>query len=121
MGVVPRGRTAGAGRGKSRRKKGDPAVRDASEAAGHKTSTDSSSGQAESWGLFEPIRPILEPVTSMLKPLWSGNVVILMIGLLLYMAFFRAPVYFIYAVSRYWPTWSQSASALGRLRRNVAP
>ncbi|KAJ5134685.1 hypothetical protein N7476_002110 [Penicillium atrosanguineum] len=91
MGVVPRGRTAGAGRGKGRRKKGDPAVRDASEAAGHKKSTDSSSGQAESWGLFEPIRAILEPVTSMLKPLWSGNVVILIIGLLLYMAFFRAP------------------------------
>jgi hypothetical protein len=91
MGVVPRGRTAGGGRGKGRRKKGDPAVRDASEAAGHKTSTDSNSGQAESWGLFEPIRPILEPVTSMLKPLGSGNVVIFVIGLLLYMVFFRTP------------------------------
>ncbi|KAJ6107345.1 hypothetical protein N7523_008668 [Penicillium sp. IBT 18751x] len=91
MGVVPRGRTAAAGRGKGRRKKGDPAVSDASEVAGHKTATDSSSKQAETWGLFEPIRPILEPVTSMLKPLWNGNIMILMVGILLYMAFFRAP------------------------------
>ncbi|KAJ5628602.1 hypothetical protein N7490_010830 [Penicillium lividum] len=90
IGVVPRGRTAG-GRTKGRRKKGDAGAREASAAASHKLGGDSSSSQSESWGLLEPIRPILEPFTSMLKPLWSGNIAIFLVGLLLYLAFFRTP------------------------------
>ncbi|KAJ5986526.1 hypothetical protein N7451_010891 [Penicillium sp. IBT 35674x] len=90
-GVVPRGRTAGGGRSKGRRKKGDAGARESSEAASNKLGGDTSGGQSESWGLLEPIRPILEPFTSMLKPLWSGNIAILLVGLLLYLAFFRTP------------------------------
>ncbi|KAJ5663342.1 hypothetical protein N7507_004073 [Penicillium longicatenatum] len=91
VGVVPRGRTAGNGGKKGRRKKGDAGARESSAAASNKLGGDSSGGQSESWGLLEPIRPILEPLTSMLKPLWSGNIAILLVGLLLYLAFFRTP------------------------------
>lgn len=90
-GVVPRGRTAGGGRSKGRRKKGDARARESSAAASNKLGGDSSASQSESWGLLEPIRPILEPFTSMLKPLWSGNIAFLLVGLLLYLAFFRTP------------------------------
>lgn len=91
LGVVPRGRVNGAGRGKGRRKKGDAGATEASAAASIKAAVDANAGQAESWGLFEPVRPLLEPFTSMLKPLWSGNIAIFILGLLLYMAFFRSP------------------------------
>lgn len=91
VGVVPRGRTGGAGRTKGRRKKGDAGAHEPSTAASMKGAVDAKTGQAESWGLLEPVRPILEPVTIMLKPLWSGNVVILVVGLMLYMVFFRTP------------------------------
>ncbi|OQE14879.1 hypothetical protein PENSTE_c032G03155 [Penicillium steckii] len=88
-GIVPRGRTNGPGRGKGRRKKGD-AVREASTAASLQGAADANSGQNESWGLLEPIRPLLEPITSMIKPLWSGNIAILLIGVILYLMFFRS-------------------------------
>ncbi|KAJ5573590.1 uncharacterized protein N7459_008017 [Penicillium hispanicum] len=91
MGVVPRGRTNGAGKVKGRRKKGDAGVLEASATASLKAAGDASTDQADSWGLFEPVRPILEPVSSMLKPLWSGNIAILLVGILLYMIFFRTP------------------------------
>ena len=90
IGVVPRGRAAGGGRGKGRRKKGDLAGRESTAAASLKVAVDSNAGKGESWGLFEPVRPILEPFTSILSPLWSGNVAIILIGILLYMAFFRS-------------------------------
>lgn len=89
--VVARGRAASGGRFKGRRKKGGAAAREASTTGSLKIVADGNTRQPESWGLFEPVRPILEPVTSMLKPLWSGNVVILVVGLLLYMMFFRTP------------------------------
>lgn len=91
VGVVPRGRTNGAGKGKGRRKKGDAASNDDAAGASSKAAADTASSKTESWGLFEPVRPLLEPVTSMLKPLWSGNIAILFVGILLYMAFFRSP------------------------------
>ncbi|KAJ5689049.1 hypothetical protein N7462_003441 [Penicillium macrosclerotiorum] len=91
VGVVPRGRTNGAGRTKGRRKKGDAGAGEDIAAASLKATADSNAGQAESWGLFDPIRPILEPVTSMLKPLWGGNIAILLVSILIYMAFFRTP------------------------------
>lgn len=89
-GVLPRGRAPGGGKGKGRRKKGDAAARESSEEATIKA-VETKSSQSESWGLLEPIRPILEPFVSMLKPLWSGNIAILLVGILLYMAFFRTP------------------------------
>ncbi|KAJ5287260.1 hypothetical protein N7478_002946 [Penicillium angulare] len=90
-GVVPRGKTPGGGRGKGRRKKGDTDAQESSAAASIKATADANSNQTESWGLLEPLRPILEPFTGMLKPLWSGNIAILLVGLLLYLLFFRAP------------------------------
>jgi hypothetical protein len=91
VGVVPRGRTNGAGKGKGRRNKGDAASNDDVAGVSSKAATDTPSSKTESWGLLEPIRPLLEPVTGMLKPLWSGNIAILFVGLLLYLAFFRSP------------------------------
>ncbi|CAL5871892.1 uncharacterized protein PFLUO_LOCUS6146 [Penicillium psychrofluorescens] len=91
MGVVPpRGRAA-TGRTKGRRKKGDAAAREASAGTSLKAAGDANAGQAQSWGLLEPVRPILEPFASLFKPLWSGNIAILVIGVLLYMVFFRSP------------------------------
>jgi hypothetical protein len=90
IGVVPRGRVAGGGRGKGRRKKGDPAGRESTTAASSKLTIDSNHGKGDSWGLFEPVRPILEPFTSILSPLWSGNVAMVLIVILLYMVFFRS-------------------------------
>lgn len=89
-GVVPRARANGAGRGKGKRKKGDGAGRESTAAAALKVTVDSNAGKRESWGLFEPVRPILEPFTSILSPLWSSNLAILIIGILFYMAFFRS-------------------------------
>ncbi|KAJ5908375.1 hypothetical protein N7495_001057 [Penicillium taxi] len=91
IGVVPRGRTPAAGRGKGRRKKGGSDENDVTATTSLNSSTDTSTSPAQSWGLFEPVRPILEPITSILKPLLSGNVAIVLIVFLLYMAFFRAP------------------------------
>lgn len=90
-GVVARGRAAAGGRTKGRRKKGGAAALEASAAGSLKDASDGQTGHPEPWGLLEPVRPILEPVASMLTPLWSGNVVILIVGLLLYMMFFRTP------------------------------
>ncbi|KAJ5417234.1 uncharacterized protein N7487_000784 [Penicillium crustosum] len=90
VGVAPRGRTNGAGRGKGKRKKGDGAARESVAAASLKVTVDPTAGKGGSWGLFEPVRPLLEPFTSALSPLWSSNVAILIIGILFYMAFFRS-------------------------------
>ncbi|CAG8142310.1 unnamed protein product [Penicillium nalgiovense] len=90
VGVVPRGRANGAGRGKGKRKKGDSGRRESTAGASLKVAVDSNASKRESWGLFEPIRPLLEPFTSILSPLWSSNFAILIIGILFYMAFFRS-------------------------------
>ncbi|KAJ5926984.1 hypothetical protein N7516_008757 [Penicillium verrucosum] len=90
VGVVPRGRANGAGRGKGKRKKADGAGRESIAAASLKVTVDPNAGKGESWGLFEPIRPLLEPFTSILNPLWNSNVAILIIGILFYIAFFRS-------------------------------
>ncbi|KAJ5145824.1 uncharacterized protein N7515_000388 [Penicillium bovifimosum] len=96
-GVVSKGRTNGAGRGKGKRKKGDGSGRESTAAASVKATVDSNVGKAESWGLFEPVRPLLEPFASILSPLWSSNVAILVIGVLFYLAFFRSSATSIHA------------------------
>ncbi|KAJ5794655.1 hypothetical protein N7457_001254 [Penicillium paradoxum] len=90
VGVVPRGRANGAGRGKGKRKKGDAVARESTAAASLKVAVEANTSKGESWGLFEPARPFLEPFTSMLTPLWSGNFAILVICILFYLAFFRS-------------------------------
>ncbi|KAJ6155652.1 hypothetical protein N7470_006218 [Penicillium chermesinum] len=92
-GVTPRERATGGGGGRSkgRRKKGDAEIREPSNDAANKGAAEASTANAESWGLFEPVRPILEPVTSMVKPFWSNNIAVLIVGLLLYLTFFRSP------------------------------
>lgn len=89
-GVTPRGRANGGGRAKGKRKKGDAAGRESTAAASLKVAVDANAGKGETWGLFEPVRPILEPFTGILSPLWSGNVALLVIGILFYLAFFRS-------------------------------
>ncbi|KAJ5271599.1 hypothetical protein N7524_004868 [Penicillium chrysogenum] len=91
VGVVPRGRANGAGRGKGKRKKGDSGRRESTAVASLKVAVDSNASKQESWGLFEPVRPLLEPFTSILSPLWNSNFAILIIGILFYMAFLRSP------------------------------
>ncbi|KAF5860345.1 GRAM domain containing [Aspergillus alliaceus] len=90
--VTPRGRAASkaAGKGKGRRKKGDVAAEEAAAAA-VKAASDTSAQQAQNWGPLEPVRGILEPVTSVLKPLWNGNLAVLVVGVLLFLIFFRSP------------------------------
>ncbi|RDW78708.1 GRAM and VASt domain-containing protein [Aspergillus mulundensis] len=91
--VAPRGRAAGGkggAKGKGRRKKGD-AASDEGATADAKSVADTSPKKAESWGVFEPLRGILGPVADILEPLWNGNVAVLVIGILLFMLFFRQP------------------------------
>ncbi|KAJ5562437.1 hypothetical protein N7535_003110 [Penicillium sp. DV-2018c] len=96
-GVVTKGRTNGTGRGKGKRKKGDGSGRESAAAASLKVTVDSNVGKGESWGLFEPVRPLLEPFSSILSPLWSSNVAILVICVLFYLAFFRSSATSIHA------------------------
>ncbi|KAF3395776.1 hypothetical protein F1880_006771 [Penicillium rolfsii] len=91
VGVVPRGRTNGAGKSKGRRKKGDATSSDDAAGTSSKAAADTPSSKTESWGLLEPVRGLLEPVIDILKPLWNGNIAILFVGLLLYLVFLRSP------------------------------
>ncbi|KAE8356160.1 hypothetical protein BDV28DRAFT_2953 [Aspergillus coremiiformis] len=89
--VAPRSRTAGkGGKGKGRRKKGDVANEEAAAAAANAAS-DANAQQAQTWGPLEPLRGILEPIACIVKPLWNGNLAVLVIGVLLFLIFFRAP------------------------------
>ncbi|KAL3483475.1 hypothetical protein BJX62DRAFT_249466 [Aspergillus germanicus] len=91
--VVPRARAAGAkngGKGKLRRKKGDAADEEV-VAAVSKAVTDANAKAAESWGVFEPLRGLLGPIVGIFKPLWNGNIAVLVIGVLLFMLFSRGP------------------------------
>ncbi|KAE8383281.1 hypothetical protein BDV26DRAFT_252007 [Aspergillus bertholletiae] len=90
--VAPRARAASkaGAKGKGRRKKGDAAIDEAAAAAA-KAASDAAKQQTQSWGLLEPIRGVVEPITGVLKPLWNGNLAVLVIGILLFVIFFRSP------------------------------
>ncbi|KAL4807745.1 hypothetical protein BDV18DRAFT_135952 [Aspergillus unguis] len=90
--VAPRARAAGGknGKGKGRRRRDDTVSGEAAAAAA-KAATSANAKDAESWGVFEPLRGVLSPFLSLLGPLWNGNVAILVIGILLFMLFFRGP------------------------------
>lgn len=90
--LAPRGRAGGvkAGKGKGKRKKGDLAGQEATPVAA-KTAVDPATGNSDSWGMLEPLHALLEPVTGILKPLLSGNMAFLIIGVLLLIVFFRGP------------------------------
>ena len=91
--IAPRGRVNGAmkanGKGKGRRKKGSVANQDGSPTA--KAAPTTGGDQAGSWGIFEPLRAILGPVSTIAAPLWNTNVAVLIICILAFMLFFRSP------------------------------
>lgn len=88
--IAPRARpgTAKPGKGKGKRKKGDAASQEAAPVA---AATDTTASKADSWGMLEPLQGILEPVMDIVKPMVSGNVAIVVIGILLFFIFFRTP------------------------------
>lgn len=55
------------------------------------TTQDATVSQAKSWGFLEPVHGLLGPVVDILKPVLSGNIAILVIGILLFMVLFRSP------------------------------
>ncbi|KAI2866887.1 hypothetical protein CBS12448_760 [Aspergillus niger] len=88
--VVPRGRTGGGkGKGKGRRKKSEVAQEAAAAAA--KAAEEERAQQANSWGVLEPLHGLLGPVVDTVKPLLGGNVAIVLVGILLFLLFFRRP------------------------------
>ncbi|KAK2786500.1 hypothetical protein FQN52_007806 [Onygenales sp. PD_12] len=93
-GVSPRSRSAtllkGAGKGGKGKRKGANAA-ELEAAASAKAALEAAKRQAESWGMLEPLRGPLSPVISVLKPLWSGNVAVGIIAMLLVTIWFCAP------------------------------
>ncbi|EPS34748.1 hypothetical protein PDE_09712 [Penicillium oxalicum 114-2] len=75
--VVPRGRTNGVAKGKGRRKKGGSASSESATSAVSKTAADSAPSQKKTWMAFHPQL--------------NANLAVLVVGILLYLAFFRAP------------------------------
>jgi hypothetical protein len=72
------GATNGGGKPRKKGKKGK--ATSSTPNAAQKTPAKSSQ---PNWGLLEPVRPILEPVTDLFKPLFTGNVMYgLLVGLL---------------------------------------
>lgn len=78
------------GKGKARRKKTDLATEEAAAAA-VKAASEANAREAESWGFFEPLHQLLGPVSDIVKPLLSGNIALMFIGVLLLVIFFRGP------------------------------
>lgn len=86
--LSPRGRAHGkAGKSKGRRKR-DAAGQEVS-ATSAKDAASSGADIAGSGGIFGALQGIVEAVSSIAKPLWSPNVVVLLICLLVFMVFFR--------------------------------
>ena len=45
----------------------------------------------EDWGIFEPLHGPLGPVADILRPIWRGDVAVVLISLLLFLIWFRGP------------------------------
>ncbi|KAF9891009.1 hypothetical protein FE257_005266 [Aspergillus nanangensis] len=90
--LAPRARATGksGGKGKGRRRKGDLGGIEA-DASTTTTTINATAQKVESWGLFEPLHGLLGPVADILGPMWSGNIAVVVIGILLFMVFFRGP------------------------------
>ncbi|GAQ09218.1 uncharacterized membrane protein C20F10.07 [Aspergillus lentulus] len=91
--VAPRARGAGATKagGKTgKRRKNDTGAEEAATVVSN-TTQDATVSQAKSWGFLEPVHGLLGPVVDILKPVLSGNIAILVIGILLFMVLFRSP------------------------------
>ncbi|KAI9044315.1 GRAM domain containing [Aspergillus affinis] len=87
--VVPRRAVAKpTGKGKGRRKKTDLVAEEAAAAA-VKAASEANAREAESWGFLEPLHQLLGPVSDIVKPLLSGNIALMVIGVLLLVIFFR--------------------------------
>ncbi|PGH12211.1 hypothetical protein AJ79_04391 [Helicocarpus griseus UAMH5409] len=92
-GIAPRSRSVplGKGAGKGGKKRKGAVAAELEAAAGAKAALEASKKQAESWGILEPLRGPLGPLVGVFKPLWSGNVALGVIAILLMMLWFRAP------------------------------
>ncbi|KAL2820539.1 hypothetical protein BDW59DRAFT_113736 [Aspergillus cavernicola] len=91
--VAPRVRVPGVkngAKGKARRKKAG-STGEAVAAAVATAATVASTQKPENWGVFEPFRGLLEPVFGIFRPLWNGNIAVLVIGVLLFILIFRGP------------------------------
>ncbi|PYH99028.1 hypothetical protein BO71DRAFT_425653 [Aspergillus ellipticus CBS 707.79] len=85
--IVPRARAGGGkGKGKGKRKKSEVAQEVAAAAA---AAVEAQTQQANSWGFLEPLHGLLEPVLDIVKPLMSGNIALVIVGILIFMFFFR--------------------------------
>ncbi|EEY14919.1 GRAM domain-containing protein [Verticillium alfalfae VaMs.102] len=76
----PRSGTGNTGSGKKKKGRKN---RNLQSGAGGEDKSHAKSAPPETWGLLEPLRPILGPITDLLKPLMTGNVTYgLLVGLL---------------------------------------
>ncbi|KAJ9243575.1 hypothetical protein DTO207G8_1716 [Paecilomyces variotii] len=94
--VAPQGRANGVAKsgskaGKGRRRKGDTSTSEAATAAAVSAALEAKQREAETWGIFEPLRGPLGPILSPFKVLWNSNVALGIIGILLFIVFVRGP------------------------------
>ncbi|KAG7119756.1 putative membrane protein C20F10.07 like [Verticillium longisporum] len=76
----PRSGTGNTGSGKKKKGRKN---RNLQSGAGGEDKSHAKSAPPETWGMLEPLRPILGPITDLLKPLMTGNVTYgLLVGLL---------------------------------------
>ena len=85
--VRPRAATSGSKGGKLSKKR---SKKDRGDRVKEKES-DATQKKEEDWGLFEPARGVLGPVVGLAKPLMNSYVAFSVIGLLLFMLWFRKP------------------------------
>lgn len=80
MSSRPRSGTGNIGSGKKKKGRKN---RNLQSGAGGEDKSHAKSAPPETWGMLEPLRPILGPITDLLKPLMTGNVTYgLLVGLL---------------------------------------
>lgn len=85
--VRPRAATSGSKGGKSGKKK---SKKDKGERIKEREA-EAARKQEEDWGLFEPVRGVLGPLVGIAKPVMNSYVAFSVIGLLLFMLWFRKP------------------------------
>lgn len=92
--VAPRSRSATglskAGKGgKGKRKHANTVGAEIDGAA--QTASETNKLQTANWGVLEPLRGPLSPVVEVFKPLWTGNVAVGIICILMFTLLFRSP------------------------------
>ncbi|KAG7105165.1 Membrane-anchored lipid-binding protein YSP2 like [Verticillium longisporum] len=84
----PRSGTGNTGSGKKKKGRKN---RNLQSGAGGEDKSHAKSAPPETWGMLEPLRPILGPITDLLKPLMTGNVTYGLLAGLLVAAWFGFP------------------------------